>query len=510
MMKLPINTLIHKEFYVDKFYSVDDIFKIFANHYGIELEEFKFLNRDKQEISDILNGIFLDNESLGNIKKENGRVIVNKIGIWKLFLKVNKEIELSDKKIKLTKKEFEKLVDKNKENIMKIINKYKIKNNFLIDETDVVTILSAIFSKEIGYYFDDGGKDNITNILKNKVNSKFITKYNKFIISKEAMIKLIDKLYDIIELQKEKFYSIRDVLERLNYPARLESYYLDEPWIYHDDNMWIKYDKTHIQDIIREDYIGEKEFFKIGNWRIYGSDEEYKDSEGRHTIKTFLRRPEGYKENAGVLEYLMNATYCRYLIIELEKRKLEGGYKYSLSNIEYKLTNLPKETIINYSEKILKEFDEYYKGKTRSIIRDNQNRINNYVSIIDNTKKLKSLGILPKIDKVNELKKLVSKLQKIKYKNQDLDNLIDGIKELIKSENDKTKYIKNCAKRLYNNQIKLEKNFRKISRKSCQLQGECNKIVEEINKEILRISTTLNKKDLGILELLFDDVLIQE
>ena len=90
-MKLPINTLIHKEFYVDKFYSVDDIFKIFANHYGIELEEFKFLNRDKQEISDILNGIFLDNESPGYIKKENGRVVVNKIGIWKLFLKVNKE-----------------------------------------------------------------------------------------------------------------------------------------------------------------------------------------------------------------------------------------------------------------------------------------------------------------------------------------------------------------------------------------------------------------------------------
>ena len=206
----------------------------------------------------------------------------------------------------------------------------------------------------------------------------------------------------------------------------------------------------------------------------------------------------------------MNATYCRYLIIELEKRKLEGGYKYSLSNIEYKLTNLPKETIINYSEKILKELDEYYKEKTRSIIRDNQNRINNYVSIIDNTKKLKSLGILPKIDKVNELKKLVSKLQKIKYKNQDLDNLIDGIKELIKSEKDKNKYIKTCSKRLYNNQIKLDKNFQKTKKKSYQLQVECNKIVEEINNEILKVSATLNENDLGILKLLFDDVLIQE
>lgn len=510
MMKLPINTLIHKEFYVDKFYSVDDIFKIFANHYGIELEEFKFLNRDKQEISKILEKMFLADERYGYIKKDNKYIVVNRIGLWNLFLKVSSEIELSDKKTKITREEYKKIINRNYKNIAKIINNYKYKDKFLIDENDVVEILSIIFSKEIGYYFNDGGKDNITNVLQNKVDSKFSKEYSKFIISNKIILKLIDKLYDIIELQKESYYTINDVLERLNYPVRLENYYLDKPWIYHDDNIWIKYDKTHIQNIIKEDYTGEKEFFKVGDWRIYGPDEEYKDSEGRHTIKTFLRRPEGYKENAGVLEYLMNATYCRYLIIELEKRKLEGGYKYSLSNIEYKLTNLPKETIINYSEKILKELDEYYKEKTRSIIRDNQNRINNYVSIIDNTKKLKSLGILPKIDKVNELKKLVSKLQKIKYKNQDLDNLIDGIKELIKSENDKTKYIKNCVKRLYNNQIKLEKNFKKISRKSCQLQGECNKIVEEINKEILRISTTLNKKDLGILELLFSDVLIQE
>ena len=117
---------------------------------------------------------------------------------------------------------------------------------------------------------------------------------------------------------------------------------------------------------------------------------------------------------------------------------------------------------------------------------------------------------MPKIDKVNELKKLVSKLQKIKYKNQDLDNLIDGIKELIKSEKDKNKYIKTCSKRLYNNQIKLDKNFQKTKKKSYQLQVECNKIVEEINNEILKVSATLNENDLGILKLLFDDVLIQE
>ena len=504
MDKLPINILIKEEFKVDKFYNVDDIFRIFASHYNIELEEFKFLNRDKQQVSNILNKMHKDiGDCVLCIKKDNNKIVVNSVSIWNLFLKISDEIELSDKKVKITKEEYQKLINENNKRIAEIINSYKDKDGFLIDETDVTKILSAIFPQELGYYFYDGGKDNITNILQNKVVSRYNENNNKFIISKNNMLELIYKLYDFIELQKEKYYTISDVLERLKYPARLENYYLNEPWIYYDDNKWVNYDKTHIQKIIKKDYTGEKEFFKIGDWRIYGSDEEYKDSEGKYRITKFLKRPEGYSENPGVLKYLMNSTYCQYLISEIEQRKLANKYKYSLSDIEGKLNNISKDGVEQYAVEFLKELDRYYKTELKSLIKDNDIRIKYYLYIIDTIKKCRKWKLLPNIDKINELKKITLKLEKIQYKNQDLDNIINEIKELVQAVESKDEYVRKCARKLYNKQINVYNHISKVTEKSYKLQGEGNKITEKIKEEILKIKETLTEEQQNILEISF-------
>lgn len=506
MSKLPVDKLINKEFKSYELYSVDDIFKIFANHYNIGVNKFKFFNYDKKEVSNKLSKIALNGKNATNINiiSFNGGIVSQ------LFIQIKNEIELIDKKEKITKKEYEKLVDENAEKIAKIINNYKFKSKFLIDESDISEILSAIFPREAGYYFYDGGKETISNILQNNINSSYDKKRNKFIISEKDILELIGILYGTIELQKESYYTINDVIERLKYPAKLENYYLGAPWIYYSNNMWIKYDKTHIQKIIKGDYTGDQEFFKTGDWRIYGSDSKYKDNNGIHRIMNDREIRDDYGYNSGQEKYLMNATYCKYLLIELENRKSKVRYKFSLSDLEKKLSNFSKKEIVDYSNKFLKEINEYYKEEIQSIIKDNNNKINYYNALINDINECERMGVLSKIDKVSELKKKIDKLQKIKFKNQNLDGIITGIKDVIKNDNSDSGDIKKCAKRLYNNQIKNYENIQKIARKSYQLQGECNKIVEEINKEILRISITLNEKDLGILKLLFNDILIKE
>ena len=506
MSKLSVDKLINKEFKPYELYSVDDIFKIFANHYNIGVNKFKFFNYDKKEVSNKLSKIALNGKNATNINiiSFNGDIVS------KLFIQIKNEIELIDKKEKITKEEYLILVNKNKERIAKIIKNCKFKSGFLIDESDILEIISAIFPSGAGYYFYDGGKETISNILKNNINSSYDKKRNKFIISEKDIFELIDILYGTIELQKESYYTINDVIERLKYPARLENYYLRAPWIYYSNNMWIKYDKTHIQKIIMGDYTVDQEFTKIGDWRIYGPDSKYKDNNGIHRIMNDREIRDDYGYNSGKEKYLMNATYCRHLLIELENRKSKVGYKFSLLDLEKNLSNFSKKEIVDYSNKFLKEINGYYKEEIQSIIKDNNNKINYYNALINDINECERMGVLSKIDKVSELKKKIDKLQKIKFKNQNSDNIITGIKDLIKNNNLDKGDIKKCAKRLYNKQIKNYKNVDKIARKSYQIQGECNKIVEEINKEILEIRSILNEKDLRIFEDIGINILIEE
>ena len=95
------------------------------------------------------------------------------------------------------------------------------------------------------------------------------------------------------------------------------------------------------------------------------------------------------------------------------------------------------------------------------------------------------------------------KLEKIQYKNQDLDNIINKIKELVRAVESKDEYVRKCAKKLYNKQINVYTHISKVTKKSYKLQGEGNKITEEIKEEILKIKETLTKEQQNILEISF-------
>ncbi|MGX7112804.1 hypothetical protein [Gemella cuniculi] len=53
----------------------------------------------------------------------------------------------------------------------------------------------------------------------------------------------------------------------------------------------------------------------------------------------------------------------------------------------------------------------------------------------------------------------------------------------ILEENNKD-YVKRISKKLYNKQIRNNENLEKFKRKSYELQGECNRIVEAIKNNL--------------------------
>ena len=406
-----------------------------------------------------------------------------------------------------------------------IQNEFKSKHSYALRE--VFNIFSQIYniSKEefkfIGY-----GYDEIIEILEDgkigeKSNDEFFLKrediWNLFLCiadkielnsqeEKIECIKLIKKnkksmklLKDskegtrlLIDVKKnEAFYTIKDLEKRLTYPADLNNYYIEDSIIYHCENEWIKFSPSHIKEIIKEDYEGTSEFFKFGNWKIYGSDEEFKDNFGKHSIplEDFNKiRPEGHCINKGKLQYLMNSTYCRYLMYELEHRLLKPNYKFSVKELEEEINKLSKEKIIDYSKNILCELNNSYIEDINEIRNDNKRKLQEYKHVLELIKKGKQDKIIENVDGYLDLESLINKLEMIEYKNTSRD-ILKNIKTLL--EEDSRGYSTKIAKKLYNKQATYNENLRELKKESYELQGECSKKVKKIYNNLIDIRKSI-------------------
>lgn len=406
-----------------------------------------------------------------------------------------------------------------------IQNEFKSKHNYALRE--VFNIFSQIYNiskaefKFIGY-----GYDEIIEILEDgkigeKSNDEFFLKrediWNLFLCiadkielnsqeEKIECIKLIKKnkksmklLKDskegtrlLIDVKKnEAFYTIKDLEKRLTYPADLNNYYIDDPIIYYCEKEWIKFSSSQIKEIIKKDYEGTFEFFKYGNWKIYGPDEEFKNRYGKHSIplkNSNKIRPEGYCINKGKLQYLMNSTYCRYLIYELEHRLLKPNYKFSVKELEEEINKLSKEKIIDYSKNILCELNNSYIEDMNKIRSDNKRKLQEYKYVLELIKKGKRDKIIKNVDGYLDLKTLINKLEMIEYKDSSRD-ILKNIKTLL--EEDSREYSTKIAKKLYNKQATYNENLRELKKESYELQGECSKKVKKIYNNLIDIRKSI-------------------
>lgn len=406
-----------------------------------------------------------------------------------------------------------------------IQNEFKSKHSYALRE--VFNIFSQIYNiskaefKFIGY-----GYDEIIEILEDgkigeKSNDEFFLKrediWNLFLCiadkielnsqeEKIECIKLIKKnkksmklLKDskegtklLIDVKKnEAFYTIKDLEKRLTYPADLNNYYIDDPIIYYCEKEWIKFSSSQIKEIIKKDYEGTFEFFKYGNWKIYGSDEEFKNRYGKHSIplkNSNKIRPEGYCINKGKLQYLMNSTYCRYLIYELEHRLLKPNYKFSVKELEEEINKLSKEKIIDYSKNILCELNNSYIEDMNKIRSDNKRKLQEYKYVLELIKKGKRDKIIKNVDGYLDLKTLINKLEMIEYKDSSRD-ILKNIKTLL--EEDSREYSTKIAKKLYNKQATYNENLRELKKESYKLQGECSKKVKKIYNNLIDIRKSI-------------------
>ena len=301
----------------------------------------------------------------------------------------------------------------------------------LIDAKKIEDIILLTFSEKENYIILCQGKNSIDGILAeySVENGK---KENEFFVEVNDIDNIFYKVFDYRKIEKEVFYTIKDLEKRLTYPADLNNYYIEDSIIYHCENEWIKFSPSHIKEIIKEDYEGTSEFFKFGNWKIYGSDEEFKDNFGKHSIplEDFNKiRPEGHCINKGKLQYLMNSTYCRYLMYELEHRLLKPNYKFSVKELEEEINKLSKEKIIDYSKNILCELNNSYIEDINEIRNDNKRKLQEYKHVLELIKKGKQDKIIENVDGYLDLESLINKLEMIEYKNTSRD-ILKNIKTL--------------------------------------------------------------------------------
>lgn len=500
MSMLSIREVLLYEFEKNRYYSLKDIFSKFAQYYNINIEEFTFVGYSYNEVVDIVK----DN-NIGKIEDEN--ILLLSKDIWELFLNICDKIELDDKKEKLSEEQYQEVFNENIRNVSKVlINGMKDKSRIHIDVFILQKILDEIFS-DVGYIYSDRGKENLEVFLK-FYSAGYDKNKSKFIIEVNNIENIINDLYKYIDVWKEEYYSISDIKKRLKYPANLDNYYINSPWIYYGEYEWIDYSMSGIQEIVRKDYEGESEFFKFGSWKIYGSDERYKDKKGKHEIprkRSSEIRPEGYELNKGKLQYLMNSTYCTYLIIELERRILNVNYKYALTELEDKIKELSNTEIMDYSSGILVDINKYYMDNITFILDSNKIRIQEYRDIIDRIQKYRKQNTLRALKGYKELKTAVNKLEKIKYIIPTEEDILTNISTILeKSCKDN---IKNIARKLYNKQIRNDKNFKKFRLKSYSLQGEGSKKAEEIKGDLKEFRKTLKQKKLIQFDLYFKDML---
>lgn len=499
MDKLSIKEVISYKFEDNRYYTLNDIIKIFSQYYNIDVEEFKLVGYSYKEVIDIVNNNH-------HIKmNSNGDFIFSKYGIWELFLNLFSKIELNDEKIEISSKIYERWFNRNANTIVKIFEPRKKGSKLLLDDLIIEKVLLKMFPKELDYNYSYR-KEIILNILE-KYGLDYEEKDNKFILDMENLPKFLKELMSNIELTITRYYSINDIQKRLQYPANLNNYYIDSPLIYYCEEKWIDYSKSRIQEIIMEDYDGIVEFYKGKNWKIYGPDERFKNELGKWSIPIECSseiRPEGYSINKGKLQYLMNSTYCKYLILELERRILRVNYKYSLSELEGAISKLSKVKILDYSSKILVDINKYYIENIESILDSNKERIKECRHVIEEIQKYRKQNTLRALEVYKELKTAVNKLERIKY-SIPTEDILTNINDILKK--DKKNNSINIARKLYKKQIRNDENFEKFRLKSYSLQGECSRIVEEIKENLLEFRKSLKQKKLIQFDLYFKDIL---
>ena len=490
---LTVKEVIQNEFKSKNNYTLREVFNIFSQIYNIKKEEFKFIGYGYDEIIEIL-----ESGKIG--EKISEEFFLKKEDIWDLFLNIAEKIELNSQKVE--KEECIKLIKENKKS-MKILKDSKKGTRLLIDAEKIEDIILLTFSEKENYIILYQGENSIDGILAeySVENGK---KENEFFVEVNDIDDIFYKVFDYRKIEKEVFYTIKDLEKRLTYPADLNNYYIDDSIIYHCENEWIKFSPSHIKEIIKEDYEGTSEFFKFGNWKIYGSDEEFKDNFGKHSIplEDFNKiRPEGHCINKGKLQYLMNSTYCRYLMYELEHRLLKPNYKFSVKELEEEINKLSKEKIIDYSKNILCELNNSYIEDINEIRNDNKRKLQEYKHVLELIKKGKQDKIIENVDGYLDLETLINKLEMIEYKNTSRD-ILKNIKTLL--EEDSRGYSTKIAKKLYNKQATYNENLRELKKESYELQGECSKKVNEIYSNLINIRKSIkNEAKLSNFDLYF-------
>lgn len=477
---LTVKEVIQNEFKSKNNYTLREVFNIFSQIYNIKKEEFKFIGYGYDEIIEIL-----ESGKIG--EKISEEFFLKKEDIWDLFLNIAEKIELNSQKVE--KEECIKLIKENKES-MKILKDSKKGTRLLIDAKKIEDIILLTFSEKENYIILYQGENSIDGILAeySVENGK---KENEFFVEVNDIDDIFYKVFDYRKIEKEVFYTIKDLEKRLTYPADLNNYYIDDSIIYHCENEWIKFSPSHIKEIIKEDYEGTSEFFKFGNWKIYGSDEEFKDNFGKHSIPledSNKIRPEGHCINKGKLQYLMNPTYCRYLMYKLEHRLLKPNYKFSVKELEEEINKLSKEKIIDYSKNILCELNNSYIEDINEIRNDNKRKLQEYKHVLELIKKGKQDKIIENVDGYLDLETLINKLEMIEYKNTSRD-ILKNIKTLL--EEDSRGYSTKIAKKLYNKQATYNENIRELKKISYELQGECSKKVKEIYNNLIDIRKSI-------------------
>ena len=490
---LTVKEVIQNEFKSKHNYALREVFNIFSQIYNISKEEFKFIGYGYDEIIEIL-----ENGKIG--EKSNDEFFLRKVDIWNLFLYIADKIELNSQKVE--KKECIKLIKKNKKS-MKMLKDSKKGTRLLIDAKKIEDIILLTFSEKENYIILCQGENSIDGILAeySVENGK---KENEFFVEVNNIDDIFYKVFDYRKIEKEVFYTIKDLEQRLTYPADLNNYYIDDSIIYHCENEWIKFSPSQIKEIIKKDYEGTFEFFKFGSWKIYGSDEEFKDRYGKHSISledSNKIRPDGYCINKGKLQYLMNSTYCRYLMYELEHRLLKPNYKFSVKELEEEINKLSKEKIIDYSKNILCELNSSYIEDINKIRNDNKRKLQEYKHVLELIKKGKQDKIIENVDGYLDLESLINKLEMIEYKNTSRD-ILKNIKTLL--EEDSRGYSTKIAKKLYNKQATYNENIRELKKISYELQGECSKKVNEIYNNLITIRKSIKDEfKLSIFDLYF-------
>lgn len=327
---------------------------------------------------------------------------------------------------------------------------------------------------------------------------------NTYFMNKVFVFDLLDEIQSRIELQQGVFYSVKDVIKRLEYPVDLNKYCFDESWS--------DFDKTYIQRIIKEDYEGVNEFYKqYDSWTIYGSDENYKDEIGKNDLSSKISpRPKGYeKRNAGVPEYLMNWEYVKNLAYELERRKFASKHKLSLKEIESAIANLNRTEIVEFAHDFLKENQQYYFQEVKKLYVEKSNRMSQYNSLIQRVEaSCIGYGYFRHFVELNEISEQVSSLNSMKEFKLDYQTVLKKVKERVDedflADEDCRTLI---AKSLYNKQNKIEKDFKNYRQRVYEAIGECAKCERKVLITLQCIKQKLSEQQRDIFMMLLKDEL---